>query len=83
MTKIYINHLWYLGGELVIFCLFDDNVSLFEKYLVVENLKTLRGEEWSERQIRVQAKSLADLVTSVSLCALKSLKLNIRFYIGK
>lgn len=76
--------MWYIGGELLPLCLFSDKVSIIEKKIIVQKFKDI-DENWSQRDLKLTdtkdlpMKNLADLVTSSSLCALKSFKFNIDF----
>ena len=81
------SHLWYLGSELVLLSLFSTKVPIEEKKLIVEKIKTC-GEDWKLRGLKLteiknlENQNLHELVNSASICALRSLKINIDFVLN-
>ena len=60
-TQAFGCHLWYLSEILVVFALFDDEVSIVEKRLMVAALKEKDGSEDPPKRIKL--KDIQDLLS--------------------
>jgi hypothetical protein len=76
--KKFVNHLWYLGPELVPLCLFSEKVFTEAKQKICEAMLQC-GEDWRNRGIKLQDshnlenKELHELVAASSTSALRCL----------
>lgn len=77
-------HLWYLGPELIVLCLFSNEVSSEEKHEILIKMRE-KEVDWRVRGIRLkdsvnlQQKKLSDLISIQSMNAINNLQLNLDF----
>lgn len=49
-----MDHLWYLGPELIVLALFSDKVNTTEKRQIFQKMKKLNDGKWAERKKKLE-----------------------------